>query len=331
MSGSKKRLMNTLNGGVENWSFERGFEEFLKYCELKNLRPKTIKNYEENYSRFVYYLKNCTLCSTTDEINQSIMNEFIIYLKGTGMLATSVNTYLRGIRAICNFLIDNQHCTPLKIHMLKTDKATKETYSDQELYKLLVKPSLVSSSFTEYRNWCIINFFIATGVRASTLINIKNNDLDFEFDRMHLEYTKNRHSHIIPMSMQIKSILMEYKAIRKGTEEDYLFCNQYGGQLSLDGLKHAIAKYNQKRNVFKTSLHAFRHTFAKKAVLNGMNVFALQKWLGHSDISVTQVYVDLYADDLAIDLESINPLDTLGKPKKDVQQVKKRKKLTISL
>ena len=51
--------------------------------------------------------------------------------------------------------------------------------------------------------------------------------------------------------------------------------------------------------------------YLTQADQNGMNVFVLQKWLGHSDISVTQEYVNLYTDDLAQNIQNINPLDTL--------------------
>lgn len=57
----------------------------------------------------------------------------------------------------------------------------------------------------------------------------------------------------------------------------------------------------------------FRHTFAKKWVLAGGDIFRLQKILGHSDITVTREYVNMFSPDLKMDFERYNPLDQFGK------------------
>ena len=310
-----------------NWTFEYGYKQFERYCRIKNLREKTIKDYNENYFRFVNYMKECSTHTITGSITAYDIDNYILYLRNTGMKETSVNTYLRGLRTVINFFIKQKACNYIKIPIYKADKTIKETYTDDELYRLLVKPSINKCSFTEYRNWCIINFFLATGVRVSTLINIKIGDLDFDFDRIHLMYTKSRKSYIIPMSHQIKDILQEYLMFRKGNDEDYLFCNQYGEQSTTDSIKHAITKYNKDHGVNRTSLQAFRHTFAKKCVLNNVNVFVLQRLLGHTDIKITKEYVDLYADDLAVNIDKYNPLDTF-QYKTSNQKVNKTKKST---
>ena len=62
----------------------------------------------------------------------------------------------------------------------------------------------------------------------------------------------------------------------------------------------------------KTSCHLFRHTFAKKWVLSGGDIFRLQKILGHSDITVTREYVNMFSPDLQRDFERFNPLDQIG-------------------
>lgn len=331
MSGTKINMQIEANANSNELTFEEGFDKFIVYCKIKNLREKTIQNYRENYNRFIRYINEHTMLSNISQLNQSDIDNYVIYLYDSNMKPTSINTYLRGLRAILYFFVENDFCDSLTIHMVKTDKLTKETYSDIELFKLLTKPNIALCDFTEYRNWVIINFFIATGVRASTLIYLQNKDLDFSFDKITLTYTKNRQSYIIPMSGKLKFILNEYIKFRKGNPEDYLFCNQYGEQLTLDGLKHAVSKYNRKRGVTKTSLHLFRHTFAKRAVMNGMNVFVLQKWLGHSDISVTKEYINLYANDLALNMQSTNPLDTFMDSKSTQKEKTKTKRIRLNI
>ena len=173
VSGSEITMNVQGNERLSGWSFEQGINEFLTNCELKNLRSKTIKNYKLQFDIFYDYIKKHTLYNSIDQITQYDINNFILYLKRSGIKDTSVNSYLRGIRAIINFWYENDKCSHLKIKLQKTDKQIKETYSDEELIRLLQKPNIHYCDFATYRNWCIVNFFLATGVRVSTLINIK--------------------------------------------------------------------------------------------------------------------------------------------------------------
>ena len=78
-------------------------------------------------------------------------------------------------------------------------------------------------------------------------------------------HTKNGKVQVVPLCSKMVSILREYMTIRKGEPEEYLFCNQYGEMLSENALRLAIAHYNRSlRGVEKTSIHLFRHTFARK-------------------------------------------------------------------
>ena len=73
-----------------------------------------------------------------------------------------------------------------------------------------------------------------------------------------------------------------------------------------------LATYNRNRGVKKTSAHLYRHTFAKRWILNGGDIFRLQKILGHSDLAVVKEYVEMFGQDLSRDFGKFNPLDTLG-------------------
>jgi integrase/recombinase XerD len=72
----------------------------------------------------------------------------------------------------------------------------------------------------------------------------------------------------------------------------------------------------------KTSAHLYRHTFAKNWILNGGDIFRLQKVLGHSDLTVVKEYVNMFSNDLSIDFDRFNPLDRL-----EMNQMKKHIKM----
>jgi len=242
------------------------------------------------------------------------------------MRDTSVNTYIRNLKTYLNYLFDLEAVTRFKIPTVKEDKKIKPTYTNEELSKLLTRPNMKECNFSTYRNWVIINFLLSTGVRAQTLIETRNEDIDTETLRLELRYNKSRKAYTIPMSQKLAEVLKEYVDIRNGDPSDYLFSDENGNGMSYDGLKSAIKRYNLERGVSKGSIHLFRHTFAKSCVVNGMDPFRLQKYLGHSDLTVSRRYVEMFADDLAVGFDAINPLDNF-----DYTKAQKRKPSKIKM
>jgi len=137
-----------------------------------------------------------------------------------------------------------------------------------------------------------------------------------------LTNVKNKRQHIIPLSTRLERILTEYLLYRKGEPDDYLFCNHYGEQLKKDGISSAIERYNKSRGVEKTSIHLYRHTFAKNWILNGGDIFRLKSILGHSSLDIVKEYAEMFGADLKRDFDSFNPLDTMDGVKNRGQSIK---------
>ena len=128
---------------------------------------------------------------------------------------------------------------------------------------------------------------------------------------------------MIPLCSLMVSILRDYMAFRGGESADYLFCDQYGGMLSEYALRHSIALYNQRRGVQKTSIHLFRHTFARMYLVDcGGNAFTLQKLMGHSTLKMTKHYCTIFDADIARNFDAFSPLAQISTPK---EKIKKRK------
>ena len=159
-------------------------------------------------------------------------------------------------------------------------------------------------SFAEYRNWIIVNFLLNSGCRAATIRNIQNKDVDFDAMRVIFRHNKNGKIQVIPLCSLMGNLLKNYMKVRKGKPEDYLFCDIYGGMLTENALRLAIAHYNKSRGVKSTSIHKFRHTFARKYLVDcGGNAFTLQKLLGHSTLNMTKHYCRIFDSDISKDYD----------------------------
>lgn len=198
------------------------------------------------------------------------------------------------------------------VRMIRADEPIKEPYTADELERLLKAPNKSTCSFAEYRNWVIVNFLLGTGCRASTLINLRIEDIDLSASTVLFRHMKARNQIVAPLTRRLGRLLEEYLGYRNETAPaDLLFVSEYGTALSRSTLENAIWSYNHKRGVEKTSIHLFRHTYAKLYIQAGGDPFRLQKLLGHSDLAMTRKYVALYADDLKVNYDVLNPLEQM--------------------
>ena len=245
-------------------------------------------------------------------VTKDTVDDYILWLReNTDANDITINSYLRSVRAFLYFCMEDKYIPTFKIQLIKAEKKIKETYTDDELVRLLEKPDVDNCSFSCYKTWVFENYLLGTGNRISTALDLHIGDINFQSGVIILRKTKNRKQQIIPLSATLAEILQGYLQIRGGEADDYVFCNEYGGQASCRTYQQLVRRYNRKRGVEKTSCHTFRHTFAKNWILNSGDMFRLQKILGHSDLTVTKEYVNMFGQDLQMDFEKFNPLDNL--------------------
>ena len=96
----------------------------------------------------------------------------------------------------------------------------------------------------------------------------------------------------------LKKYLSESRAVLlKDSENECLFVNCSGKPMSRQGFWKLIKQYTTKANITKDiTPHTLRHSFALHLVQNGADLRAVQEMLGHSDISTTQMYVNMNAN-----------------------------------
>jgi integrase/recombinase XerD len=290
-------------------------EEFITEKKADGRSEKTIKSYRGSFSKMLQYFGNDWKIG---DITRSTVYQYKGHLVSLEELSTSsINHYLRDFRTFIYWCKERAYIVDdLKVELVKGQEEVIEVYTDEELDKLLTKPHS-NESFAMWRDWAIVNWVLGTGNRLNTIINIKIGDVHFGRKEIVIRAQKNKKATVIPLSAKLSAVLKTYirKCLSEMGDDDYLFCNIYGEKITADALKHSIAKYNNKRGVDRTSIHALRHTFAKQWVVNGGDVFRLQKLLGHSTLEMTRHYVNLFNADLKRDYEDFSPLDTITRGK----------------
>lgn len=304
-------------------------EMFITAQERKMNSPYTIKHYEATFKRLYEFLA-FTLAKTEEDIElmkkevQSKnylaeygailplsvlewddlfveLNNYCVNEKGNK--EQTVIGYYRDLKAIYFYCFENGWLEQRKIPIPSKEAPIKDVYTNAEIERLITRPK--NDSFVENRNWVIIHWLLGTGSRVQTIINLKVGDIDLDEGYANINVQKNGSVSRIPLVKKLQAILSDYIYDYRSDidtdeplKDEWLFPNRFGEKMTDDGLKKAIVHYNTSRNVYKTSIHLFRHTFAKDWIIGGGDILTLQKMLGHKSLKMVQHYSNLYERDI---------------------------------
>lgn len=308
-----KKLMK-LESKFEEWkqdfTIDYCFTAFMVYLVEKGDSKITLYNYKAFYRKYSAFLDEC-LNATPKELTVEVLETqphqavFMHWLSKQGLQQSSINALLRNLRAFGKWCMEEGYLIDFKCPVKNVETPIKEVYTTAELQKLLVKPPI--TDFIDFRAYCMICLMLNTGARRRTISNIKI--CDFEEDTGYINFNTTKTGKVVRLGLDRKAKkdiieFLHYYRLSKGAEpNDYLFCNEYGEQLHPNSISIAIAKYNKKRGVEKTSVHLFRHTFAKNWITSGGDIISLARVLTHSELDMVQRYSNLYAGDIKKEIE----------------------------
>lgn len=205
------------------------FRMFKNEKKILGLSESTLQNYEDSLKRFMDYME-CT-DAPIQEIDYDDVLSFTQGLQEEELSVSSINHYLRDIRAFFNWCSKSGYCRKIEVKLVKGQETVKETYSEEELKALLEKPQ--RDSYCEWRCWAIINWILATGNREKTICNVRMRDINLPDEEIVLKQTKNKKIQIIPMSTELSFVLTQFiRDFRSEADDD--------AGLTADDLKDSI-------------------------------------------------------------------------------------------
>lgn len=290
LNGKKKIEMNKSKVDL---SYLLG--QYIKSCEVRGQSPVTINDKEHKLGHFVEYVGD-------QELTQGLYDDYILTLKGRGLKNRSINAHIVYINTFIKWIGKSIHES-----LLRQEEPIKDVYTASEL-KVLLKIPKKDCPFSEYRNWVLTNFLLSTGVRIGSVPDIMIEDVDLDNRTIIIRHVKNRKHYYVYISDALYTILVEYIAVVSAVSE-YLFPNVFGEKACPKSLALCIRRYNLARGVNKTSVHAYRRTYAQMSLLNGCDIFSLQRLMGHSSLNSTKEYLKLCDEDVHSQFVKYNPLD----------------------
>lgn len=251
------------------------------------------------------------------------------YFKDQKREAVSERTVARRLsclRQFYRFLLDEGHRedNPVdRIESPKQGKSLPKVLSEGEVDQLLTfvrKEADEKNSPEANRLFLLIELLYATGLRVSELVGLPLAAVSRD-PQLLLVKGKGNKERLVPVGSSARRALSRYLPLRPrflkaGAESPWLFpSNSAEGRLTRQRfgqlLKEAatLAGLDAK----KISPHVLRHAFASHLLANGADLRVVQKMLGHSDISTTQIYTHVLDSRLRKLVQDHHPLASRSK------------------
>lgn len=297
-------------------------KDFMEDRELKNISTHTIDRYTRTLNEFHDFCFKDELINV-EQVTNNTIKKYLLYCQNEkGNNATTKNSKLRVLKSFFNYLLESEYIdsklNPVKKVNYAREDIRIEVFSDYHIRQMLNYYRRMrerSKSFYSIRDYTLILFFLSTGCRLGEVSNLKWTDIDL-LNQVATVYGKKRELSSIPLVDKIIKELNEFKLYcEKHFQEqiEYVFPNHDNLQLTPNAIK-CIFKRLQKVMAFKDvrlSAHTFRHTMAHRMIMNGADVFTLQKMLRHSDLEMSKKYLALWGTALKEQNDKFNPINHL--------------------
>ncbi|MFA5232614.1 MAG: tyrosine-type recombinase/integrase [Candidatus Paceibacterota bacterium] len=282
--------------------------DFLDYCEIeKGLSDNTQKNYGRYLKKFVDWLKyNKKENIKPHELSPEDIWNYRLFLarykdQNSALLSKlTQNYYLIALRALLTYFADKDIISlPAdKIQLpkgAKREKAVKFLSLDQ-IEKLLLAPDV--GNITGLRDRAILETLFSTGLRIAELIALNKEQFKNLENKKDMELSiigKGKHPRVVYFSDRALSWVKNYLKSRDD-EEKALFIHYRArqaseGRLTPRSVQRIVKKYATLANVpYFTTPHTLRHSMATDLLNQGVDLRIIQEFLGHRNISTTQIY-----------------------------------------
>ncbi len=261
--------------------------EFLKYIRNKNYSENTIISYINDLYYFHEFIK-----LDFDKVKYDDVRDYLEYLNLKKEKSTSVSRKISSLKSFYKFLYKNNYIDKKDYPLVKVTYPKKEKKLPKFLYynDLLEIINESSKDKDGVRDRLIIEMLYATGVRVSELVNIKLSDIDFNNKRI-IVCGKGNKERVVYYGDYAKEVLDKYLDTHIRKDNNYLFLNSKGEQITDGGIRYIIDNIMKKLSI-KTHVtpHVLRHTFATDMLNNGCDIKVVQELLGHSSLKATEVY-----------------------------------------
>lgn len=285
------------------------YHEFLR--SRKNIcAPATLRIYEDLGDRVfipsIVRLTGDDINSLTPKDIREIIDEYAV-----GHVAGGVAFVYRHLKAFINWYwveYDVPGNNPVAKVRFKRPKTRPIPGIDRDSVGKLLQTAKEKSVFPE-RDIAILMILCDTGIRKSSLINLKMGDVDLDHGQLTV-WEKDQDYHFKPFGAACtKAIRNYFDCLEDAKPEDPMWIKMDGCALSAYGVKEILRRLSRESGMEEYSFHDFRRFYGLEAYKATKDIYFVSRALDHKSVEVTKRYL---AIDQMQDMEearAVSPMD----------------------
>lgn len=290
-------------------------ERFLRFIKTeKRYSNLTVSAYKRDLEQFVKYLINIyelddLTKATTEMVRSYIVDELKIKNNEENR---SINRKMSALRSFYKFCLREEviSLSPMQgIKSLKQPKELAKFVPEHDMEKVRFDGD---GDFKTVRDELLFEMLYQTGMRQAELRGLKDSDVDAMTMQIKVLGKRNK-ERIIPISRPLLEMIENYKKVR---DEQFpergnviLVVDDKGRGMSPTFVYRVVHRILEGVTTLEQkSPHVLRHTFATHMLNEGADIRAIQKILGHSSLSSTQIYTHNTIEQLKEIYQTAHPL-----------------------
>jgi len=276
--------------------------DYADYCKYrKNLNAKTLKAYCIDLRQFQEFVH-----AYEDPFSKITLNSYITNIHKQYQPKT-IKRKIASVKAFFHYLefeeilvvnpfnkIDITFREPQRLPKIIPFQIIQNFLST--IYEQKERATTPYQSKTILRDLAVSELLFATGVRISELCSLKKEDIDFDNHTV-LIYGKGSKERMIQIgNADVVNILHEYSSsFSEDIEKSgWFFVNRLKQRLSEQSVRFMINRYVSLATItLHITPHMFRHSFATLLLEADVDIRYIQKMLGHSSITTTEIYTNV--------------------------------------
>jgi integrase/recombinase XerD len=301
---------------LKSLSFTQAVKSFLLHKRSLNLSPRTIEFYGEALHHFeITFQKQEAKLDLQSMTVRQIKDHYIGYMLDHGLASNTINNRIRACKTFFRFLYEERMVSqPIfdQLRLIAAEKKMIQTLTKEQMLVLLNQPD--RKSFTGFRDYTIMMVLLETGIRISECLSLEMTDVYLKEQELIIRMGKGRKARRVPIQKTCINILKQYITERGEIDSKALFVNVDDERIGKRTIQENIQEYGKSAHIegVRVSPHTFRHTMAKFYIINGGDIFTLQRILGHSTLDMVRHYVELFSTDIQDQHQKYSPVENMG-------------------
>lgn len=283
---------------------ELSIKSFVDYLQReKKYSPNTLSAYQGDLEQFRAFLQaegSVKDVASVIASDKEMLSRYLHSLRNKKYSVSTIARKIASIKSLIKYMVDTgkiKDDVAPSISSPKVNKPAPQPLTVSEVRMFLAEPDK-KNSIESKRDKAMLELLYATGLRASELMGLNTDDMNFETGTVtcRKDRTKLRD---VPMDAYIAKIVRDYMQdcrikLVNSQNEPALFVNTRGERLTRQGFWQIIQGYADRINLEKKiTPRSLRHSFAIHRLHGGADLHTMQELLGHAHISTTRVYQDV--------------------------------------